>query len=309
MVQANETKFRGCIGFCALLAALVGVIISLLYRRNKSIEQQLRRAIARDRLRMVYQPIVHLASRRIVGAEALARWNDEEGNPVGPEVFIKIAEQRGFVGAITRLALRHALRDLAVTLRSNPDFRLSINVAAADLSDPKFLPFLEISLARAKVDPRSLAIEITEGSTVRREVAIEAIRRLREKGHSVHIDDFGTGYSSLAYLHDLSVDAIKIDKAFTQAIGTEAVVVVILPQILALASALNLRVIVEGVETAEQASYFAEADKSILAQGWLFGRPMPATEFRSLLSGDRRKPVVSEDTPCRNATPQSEFAA
>jgi sensor c-di-GMP phosphodiesterase-like protein len=132
---------------------------------------------------------------------------------------------------------------------------------------------------------------------------------LRQNGHSVHIDDFGTGYSSLAYLHDLSVDAIKIDKAFTQAVGTEAVTVAILPQILALAAALNLRVIVEGVETEEQSSYFADGDNSILAQGWLFGRAVPASEFRSLLATDRKKTAGPADVPCRSASPEPLRAA
>ena len=301
-VQANRTKFIGGIALAGLFSGLFAVLTSLLYRRNKSIEQQLRRAIARDKLRVFYQPIVHLASRRIVGAEALARWTNEESVAIGPDVFIKIAEQSGFVGAITKLVLRHALRDLGTTLRERPEFRLSINVAADDLSDPEFLPMVESSIEQEAVSAQSLAIEITEGSTVRRDVAIEAICRLRQRGHSVHIDDFGTGYSSLAYLHDLSVDAIKIDRAFTQAIGTEAVTIAILPQILALASALNLRVIVEGVETEEQAGYFAQRDDSVFVQGWLFGRPMPATEFRRLLDADVRKGVVSEDAPERSVS-------
>jgi sensor c-di-GMP phosphodiesterase-like protein len=309
VIQADRVWFAGSVALCGLFSGLAAVLICLLYRRNKSIEQQLRRAIARDKLRVYYQPIVHLASRRIVGAEALARWNDEEGFAVGPDVFVKIAEERGFVGDITRLVLRHALRDMGAALREDPDFRLSINVAAADLKDPEFLPMLENSLARAGVKAQSLAIEITEGSTVLHDMAIEAICRLRRNGHSVHIDDFGTGYSSLAYLHDLSVDAIKIDKAFTQAVGTEAVTVAILPQILALAAALNLRVIVEGVETEEQSSYFVDANDSILAQGWLFGRAVPAIEFRSLLAADRKNTLDQADESGRGASPQPLCAA
>jgi sensor c-di-GMP phosphodiesterase-like protein len=304
VLQTNRAKFNGCIALCGLFGAFFGIALSLLYRRNKSVAQQLRRAIARDKLRVVYQPIVHLASRRIVGAEALVRWTNEEGLAVGPDVFVRIAEEQGFVGAITRLVLRHALRDFAATLRNHPDFRLSINVAAADLSDPEFLPVLERSLERAAVPARNLAIEITESSTVSREVAIEAIGRLRRSGHSVHIDDFGTGYSSLSYLHDLSVDAIKIDRAFTQAIGTESVIVAILPQILAMAEALNLGVIVEGVETELQAGYFATYDQPILSQGWLFGRPVPAIDLLGLLAADRRKMAVSANAPRHTADAQ-----
>jgi sensor c-di-GMP phosphodiesterase-like protein len=148
---------------------------------------------------------------------------------------------------------------------------------------------LNRSLDEAGVPARSLAIEITERSTVMRALAIETIRSLREKGFSVHIDDFGIGYSSLSYLHDLSVDAIKIDKAFTQAIGTGSIMVAILPQILAMAEAYNLEVIVEGIETEEQAHYFDASARPVLAQGWLFGYPVPAKEFHRILAEDERK--------------------
>jgi sensor c-di-GMP phosphodiesterase-like protein len=118
---------------------------------------------------------------------------------------------------------------------------------------------------------------------VRHEQAIKAIHTLREKGHSVHIDDFGTGYSSLAYLQDLSVDAIKIDKVFTQAIGTGSVTVGILPQILAMAQVLKLNVIVEGVETVEQAAYFYSAELPVFMQGWLYGKPQPFWELQKMM--------------------------
>jgi len=123
-------------------------------------------------------------------------------------------------------------------------------------------------------------------------VAKDGILRLRERGHKVHIDDFGTGYSSLAYLHDLSVDGIKIDRAFTRAIGTGSVTVSIIPQILSMAAALNLQVTVEGIETTEQADYFAASEETILAQGWLFGRPVPVAAFQQLLTEEEQKEMA-----------------
>jgi sensor c-di-GMP phosphodiesterase-like protein len=146
---------------------------------------------------------------------------------------------------------------------------------------------LERALKRAGVAARSVIIEITESSTARHEVAIAAILRLRQRGHSVHIDDFGTGYSSLSYLHELSVDAIKIDRSFTQSIGTEAVTATILPQILAMARALHLQVIVEGIETSQQAEYFATLAQPIFGQGWLYGRAVSATAFHSLMAEEK----------------------
>jgi len=288
-LQGESRKVLGGTLSGTFCGALFGLLFSLAYRRSQSIDQQLRRAVRNDQLRVFYQPIVDLDSERIVGAEALARWNDEDGSPVSPDIFIKIAEQHGFVSEITHLVLRHVLHDFGETMRTCPDFRMNINIAAADLSDPEFLPRLERLLKEANVEPRSLAIELTESSTARHEVAQETIFLLRQRGHHVHIDDFGTGYSSLAYLNELAVDAIKIDRAFTKAIGTNAVTVGILPQILAMAEALNLQVIVEGVETQEQARYFSHGDRPMLGQGWLYGRPIPATEFYTLLNDDEEE--------------------
>ena len=292
----DPTHFRLCVAIVSVIGVCIGMLISLAYRRNRSRDKQLRRAIRRDELRMVYQPIVELANRRIVEAEALVRWTDEDGVAVGPDVFVKIAEEFGFVGDLTKLVVRQALRDLGPVLRNHANFRLNINVTASDLADAKFLPMLEGALRNAGVAPERFAIEITESSTARHDAAVEAIRQLRRRGHSVKIDDFGTGYSSLAYLHDLEVDAIKIDRAFTQAIGTEAVTTAILPQILSLATALDLQVIVEGIETEVQAAYFTEAERPVLGQGWLFGRPVGAPEFlQKLAAGGKQEQAVPKD--------------
>jgi sensor c-di-GMP phosphodiesterase-like protein len=282
-LTADRGELRAYIALSGLCGALFGVACSLLYRRSQSMEQQLRRAIRHDRLRVVYQPIVELASGRTVGAEALVRWKDDDGFEVSPDVFVKIAEERGFVGEITGLMVRHVLRECRDMLLKRAGFRVNLNIAAADLSDANFLPLMKASLERAGIAAERLGIEITESYTARLQVAKDAIVKLRQMGHRVYIDDFGTGYSSLAYLHDLFVDGIKIDRAFTKAIGTEAVTVSIIPQILAMAEALKLEVTVEGIETEEQADYFASSELPLLAQGWFFGRPLPAAEFQLLL--------------------------
>lgn len=288
-LHGESDTIAGCAVVGGLFGILLGMAFLFVYNRSRDTCQQLRRAVAHNKIQLVYQPIVSLASGRIVGAETLSRWTDEDGNPVGPDVFIKIAEDHGFVGTITSLVVKRALRDFADTLRKHPDFRLSVNVAASDLGDPEFLPMLDSSLKQAKVQPKSLAIEITESSTANRDVAMETIRDLRWRGHSIHIDDFGTGYSSLSYLLYLSVDTIKIDKAFTRVIGTEAVSVAILPQILAMAKSLNLEVIVEGIETIQQENYFFQPTQHMYGQGWLYGRPVTAEEFHVLLAEDRAK--------------------
>jgi sensor c-di-GMP phosphodiesterase-like protein len=146
---------------------------------------------------------------------------------------------------------------------------------------------LDEAVKRNKVRPKSLVIEITERATAASVQAMETIRALRRRGHSIHIDDFGTGYSNLDKLLYLWADTIKIDKAFTRMIGTESVSVAILPQILEMARSLNLEVVVEGVETDRQANYFfPSAEQHIFAQGWLYGRPVPAEEFQAQLADD-----------------------
>ncbi len=277
-----------------LFGVLGGMMFSFLYDRSQELSQQLRRAVRRDELKVVYQPIVDLPTRTIVGAEALARWTDEAGNEVDPDVFVVMAEALGIVGEITKTVLHRSLRDFAKTFYNNPTFRLSVNVAAADLVDAKFLPMLKESLDRAQVRPENLVIEITERSAANGVVAMETIRSLRSRGHSIHIDDFGTGTSNLDKLLYLFADTIKIDKTFTRVIGTESVAAAILPQILAMAKSLNLEVVVEGVESDRQADYFSRVTQKIYGQGWLYGHPVTAEEFQILL---RKAPEPVPVTP------------
>ncbi|HTB95767.1 MAG TPA: EAL domain-containing protein [Terracidiphilus sp.] len=271
-------------GLGCVAGALAGMLLCAFRRHRLSMEQQLRKAIATDKLQVVYQPIVNLVDGKIIGAEALARWKDRDGKAVSPDLFIKVAEQHGFVGSLTSLVFRRALKEFREVLTKIPDFKLDINVTAADLADPAFLPMLEGAVKENKVAPGSVVIEVTESSTANQEVAMESLRLLRRMGHSIYIDDFGTGYSSLSYLLYLSIDRIKIDKAFTRAIGTGAPTQAILPQIMAMARSLNLGVVVEGVETEQQSLYFTVNDQTIHGQGYLFGEPMTAEAFLELMA-------------------------
>ena len=295
-IQTVVKNNRVLLGLDSTLGAVVGAFIVLLiffsHMRSHSMSQQLRRAIRRKEVSILYQPIVDLETGKIVRAEALARWKDEEGFAVNPEIFVRLAEERGFIDELTKLVVHTVLQDFGTALRSESNFHMNINVTATDLHGAQLMPMLREALTNAGVAPSRLAIEITEGSTVRSSVERAAIRQLRDAGHSVQIDDFGTGYSSLAYLKDLSVDAIKIDKAFTMAIGTEAVTLGILPQILAMAETLHLQVVVEGIETVEQAAYFAGKERPVLGQGWLFGKPMAADDLLCMMI---RKPDYEEE--------------
>jgi sensor c-di-GMP phosphodiesterase-like protein len=257
-----------------------GISFLMAGHKRRTHSNQLKRAILMGRLSVAYQPIVQLGSHRIVGAEALARWTDEDGESIRPETIIELAEAEGFVSEITRFVISRSLEELGTILAGDPDFRLSINLAPSDLADPRLLLLLDEELQDRSISTHHLIFELTERATSNREVAIAAIKRLRQRGHAVFIDDFGTGYSNLAYLTELNVNGIKINRSFIATLGTDSVTASIVPQILAVAKALSLKVVVQGIEREEQAIYFATEDPEILGQGWFFGMPIPA---RSLM--------------------------
>ncbi len=283
-LSAAAEHFRGMIVLFSLVGALsCGFVMVLSSIRRASMAVQLRRAIRLNRIRTVYQPIVELQSRTIVEAEALARWTNNDGVDVSPEAFVREAERGGFIHDLTACILKRSLADFQSIFAQLPAFRLNVNVTAADLVHPQFPQMLHDATREAGVSPRNLALEITEGSAAQRSELIPIIRNLRRDGYSVRIDDFGTGYSSLSRLRDLDVDCLKIDRSLTQAAGIEGTVS-ILPQIISIADALNLVVIVEGIETEKQAQHFAFCQQPLLGQGWLFGHPVTAGRFKAMLT-------------------------
>ncbi|ATU90461.1 EAL domain-containing protein [Phyllobacterium zundukense] len=268
--------------FGAALGGAAAVILILLQRNNLSLKARLQHALSQNRLTVEYQPIVDVATGRPVAAEALVRWR-ENGEWIPPDVFIPVAEKAGLINRLTICVIDHVLSDMAASLDANPDFHISINISAADLFDRHFGALLALRLKEANVANNQIALEITERSTANAADAKEAIERLRSRGHKIYIDDFGTGYSSLAYLGELNVDGIKIDKSFTQTIGTSSVSVSIVPQIIDMARAHGLAIVVEGIETTAQRDYFAALKPKVDGQGWLFGRPASAITIKKAL--------------------------
>lgn len=290
-VLATNTGFiHGFLVGGTTLGSAASVILILLHKRRGCLEQQLRRALRRDGLSLVYQPIVELDSGAVVGAEALVRWADETGKPVSPEIFIALAEEKGFVGEITQWVIRRVTHELGDVLASGGR-TVTINVSSRDLDNPEFFATLEECMQSAKLPAEAIGLEITERSTADHETAIDAIARLKRAGHIVYVDDFGTGFSNLAYLHRLAADAIKIDRVFTKMVGTHAAAISIVPQILAMAGHLGLRIVVEGIETLEQAEYFRAASREILAQGYLFSPGVPEAEIKMIFA-ERLTPVL-----------------
>jgi sensor c-di-GMP phosphodiesterase-like protein len=292
MLAKGKTQSLILLFGAGLLGALVALALILFYHRQRSVERRLRHALRKGELTVAYQPVVDLNTRAIVGAEALVRWANESNEPVAPELFVELAERKGFVCEITRHVLECVAEEMDDLLRRG-DFHVTVNITKQDLETPAFFDHLQQCLKAARIKPAALGLELTERSTAGHEAAMLAIAHLRSIGHAVFIDDFGTGYSSLAYLHQLSVDGIKIDRAFTSTVGTDAVTASVVPQILEMASQLDLQVIVEGIETEEQAEYFRDSGRNIQGQGWFFGRPVPAAEFKARFSASLSAAVSS----------------
>lgn len=259
----------------------IALVFILLYRKQLTMEGQLRRAIRKGALALVYQPVVRIDSDEMIGAEALARWVNESGESIRPDIFIALAEEKGFVKKITHMVVERAIDELGDLLRSGA-FRVTINITAEDLSDPEFFASLNRSMAQAKILPSTIGLELTERSIANQEAVIHAISLLSQSGHAVYIDDFGTGYSSLSYLNSLDASTIKIDRSFTQTVGTGAVTASVVPQILEMANQLHMAVVVEGIETEEQAEYFRKIGGAIQGQGWYYGRPIPSAMMHEL---------------------------
>lgn len=272
----NRTLLLGYLSVGGAAGVACATALLMAGRKRRSHTNQLKRAILKGRLSVAYQPIVDLGNHRIVGAEALARWTDEDGDSIRPETIFALAEAEGFVSDITRFILTRATEEIRPILEGHPNFRLHINLAPSDLADPRLLLLLDEKLNDSPLAPVNIAFELPERATSDRAVAIASIARLRERGHAIFIDDFGAGYSNLAYLTELNVDGIKINRSFIATIGTESVTASIVPQILAVARALDLDVVVQGIERQDQANYFAIDNPAMLGQGWFFGLPVPA---------------------------------
>lgn len=270
---------EGWIWFAVALifGVLGGLAVGAAMRRSLSPQVQLKRALAKREFVVCYQPIVCLQSGDLVGAEALVRWRLPDGTMMRPDVFIPLAEQTGLVLPLTDQVLETVVAELAGPLRSMPIY-VSVNLSARDVGATRVLDLAERLLRDADIPRGRIAFEATERGFVDAENARESLRRYRRAGHQIFIDDFGTGYSSLSQLQSFEVDAIKIDKSFVDTVGTGAATHSVLPHIIAMAKALGLKLVAEGVETEVQMRYLREHGVEY-GQGWLFGKPMPAQQL------------------------------
>jgi diguanylate cyclase len=249
--------------------------------------ERLRGAVERDEMVLHYQPIIRLADERMVGVEALVRWQPPGERMVPPDRFIPAAEDSGLIVPIGAWVLREACHAAAEWHRRDGAV-LSVNVSPRQLREPDLGAQVLDALRSSGLPPKALILEITEGVLVASgqvtEQAIRHLSMLRERGARVAVDDFGTGYSSLAYLRDLPIDQIKIDKSFMPPPGEpEPAARSMVKAVIDLAGGLGLGTVAEGVETAEQVALLRELGCE-RAQGFYFSRPVPAADAGRLLA-------------------------
>jgi diguanylate cyclase (GGDEF)-like protein/PAS domain S-box-containing protein len=249
-----------------------------------ALEQSLRRALENEELEMYYQPQIDAISGRIVGAEALMRWNHPTRGIVSPGEFLPFAEENGLMLPISDWMIGALCRDMLQWKNiGGNQVRLSLNLSPQYLDRGDFFEKMRGALLRYGIAPSQIEVEITENICIRNpQHAIEQLNKLGQLGVSVAIDDFGTGYSSLAYLHRFPVHTIKIDQSFVKEIHDEHGHYPVVLAIISIARGLGLNLIAEGVETESQARYL-RSNGCLTMQGYLYHRPMPLGRFIDVL--------------------------
>jgi diguanylate cyclase (GGDEF)-like protein/PAS domain S-box-containing protein len=248
------------------------------------LESDLHRALERGELLLHYQPQVDLRDGRIIGAEALARWQHPDRGVIPPAIFIPLAEDIGLIGAIGEWALNTACTDAkAWQMAGLPPLRMAVNVSGRQIGNDYIVEKVAAALKRSGLKPQFLEIEVTESVVMKDATrAISTLNALKELGVALAIDDFGTGYSSLSYLKRFPIDKLKIDKSFVDGLPEDQDDAAIATAIIALAHSLKRTVIAEGVETESQRAFLC-AHGCDEMQGYLFSKPLPAQQFVELL--------------------------
>lgn len=260
--------------------------------KRLALETSMRRAIENSDFITYYQPLVNLASRAVVGSEALVRWQHPEMGLLLPAHFIGLAEDTGLILDIGDFVMRAACTQTrAWQDRGLGRLRIAVNISARHFLQEDFLDRLVDILGESRLDPGCLELELTETSIMEdTESAVKVLSQLRKLGVRVAIDDFGTGYSSLSYLKRLPIDTVKLDRSFVKGATTDPNDAALIMAIVTLAHNLKLRVIAEGVETEEQVG-FLRLLRCDEAQGFIFGKPMPPEVFGSSMVRDPRRKV------------------
>jgi diguanylate cyclase (GGDEF)-like protein len=253
-------------------------------RERLELDGDLRKALAQKEFLLHYQPKVDIASGRIIGCEALVRWQHPTRGLIVPNMFIPLAEETGLIVKIDSWVLGEACEQIQEWLKEGlAPVKVAVNMSAKHFIQSDLVHQIRETLARYTVDPRLLELEITESTIMANPTrAAETMQRLKEIGFSLYLDDFGTGYSSLNYLRRFPVDGLKIDRSFVHKVAVDAGDAALTSSIVAIARNLGIATVAEGVETWEQFDFLAACRCNAL-QGYLFSKPVPAEEFTAML--------------------------
>jgi EAL domain-containing protein (putative c-di-GMP-specific phosphodiesterase class I) len=258
-----------------------------------TMEQDLRQALARDELLLYYQPQIELKTGRVLGAEALLRWQHHSNGMVSPGKFIPILEESGLIVEIGAWVLRSACEQIqAWQAEGLPGIKVAVNTSARQFLSDDFVHTVRKTVADTGIDISLLEVELTEGTLVEDvDTATEVMRQLHDMGITLAVDDFGTGYSSLSYLQRFPLHTLKIDQSFVRDIAVNKDSAAIATTIALLARNMKLNTIAEGVETAEQLALIRQMGCNEV-QGYYFGRPMAADEFLDWYLNDTHQGVI-----------------
>ena len=247
-----------------------------------ALEQHLRHGVERGELELHYQPMLEIATGRLVGAEALLRWNHPERGLMQPEEFIHIAEETQLIVPIGAWVLRTACAQMKQWhALGHPRLRLAVNLSPRQFQDVRLISTIERTLAETELPPSLLDLEITESTAMQNaELSVSILTRLKQMGVRIAIDDFGTGYSSLSYLKRFPIDTVKIDRGFVRDLTKDDAAII--SAVISMARALELRTVAEGVETQEQLDFLRREQCSEM-QGFLYSEPLPAERFAQTL--------------------------
>ncbi len=253
-------------------------------QRRLAIEEQFNGALARQEFSVFFQPKIDISTCKVMGAEALLRWNNPALGQVSPDEFITIAEQTGHIIALGKFVLQQALEQTAYWQKHfDDDFQIAVNLSPRQFRDPQLLPYIKQCLITHKIAPSKLELEITEGVLLSGHSYVDQVLTgLNNHGIKMAMDDFGTGYSSLSYLRAYPFDVLKIDRSFINDITLTDKTRSLINAIISMSHALGLKVVAEGIETKQQFEQLKQFNCDY-AQGYLFSKPIGAKEMTTLL--------------------------
>lgn len=269
------------------LSAIAGAVGAcfLARRRNAqdgSIHARLDQAIKQGEIKLVYQPLCRIRDRHLVGFEALSRWHPDAGEDIPPSVFVPIARQFNLTPLLFRHVLARALQELGPSLRRHPQLYVSVNAEPHDLAQPNVVRYLDALLREAGLRPSQIRIEVTEREQLCA-VGKANIGELEAMGYKLLIDDFGTGSANFSHLAESPFQGVKIDRMFVTAITEDSPLRSVLPGMYQIARKLGMDVIIEGIETPQQASLLRELAADAVGQGWHYGYPLPTADAVEML--------------------------